>query len=197
MEISAFRNFSDANHSSSLVMSNLTLDQFNALPKTSKIEHIQFIFEKSPWVVERALESDTYFTSTEALVEHLYSTLDRSQQIEKLSLLQAHPDLVGRAALEGTLTASSTQEQASAGLDRLSKEEIKFFQTNNERYKEKFSFPFIICVKLNKKESIAAAMPIRLQNSYEVEFQTAINEVKKIAKLRLSTVLHGGNLDIY
>lgn len=87
------------------------------------------------------------------------------------------------------MTSSSTQEQGSAGLLVLSKEEVDFFQTHNQTYKEKFGFPFIICVRLNKKEGIMSAMPKRCQNSYEEEFKTALEQVKLIAELRLKSLL--------
>jgi 2-oxo-4-hydroxy-4-carboxy--5-ureidoimidazoline (OHCU) decarboxylase len=75
--------------------------------------------------------------------------------------------------MPGKLTASSTQEQASAGLNTLTKEEINFFQTNNEAYKSKFGFPFIICVRLNKKEGIMSAMPVRYISSFTATNCTA------------------------
>ena len=98
-----------------------------------------------------------------------------------LDLLNAHPDLVGKAVL----TAESASEQASAGLTRLSQEEVQKFRDWNRAYREKFGFPFIICARLNKKEAILAAFPRRLTQDRSTEITTALEEIAKIAKLRL------------
>jgi 2-oxo-4-hydroxy-4-carboxy-5-ureidoimidazoline decarboxylase len=100
---------------------------------------------------------------------------------EKLSLIRAHPDLVGSQLL----TPESANEQVSAGLGQLSSDEIERFQAYNSRYRERFGFPFVICARLNKKQAILDAFPIRLQNSKEQEMETALREILKIAELRL------------
>jgi OHCU decarboxylase len=104
---------------------------------------------------------------------------------QQLALIRAHPDLVGRAALAGTLTRESNGEQASAGLNVLSPTEIELFQKQNAAYRAKFSFPFVICARLNKKEAILAGFEQRLKNSSMQEVQTALEEIFKIAELRL------------
>jgi len=98
-----------------------------------------------------------------------------------LDLLNAHPDLVGKAVL----TAASASEQASAGLNQLSKEEVRMFREWNHTYREKFGFPFIICARLNKKDAILAAFPRRLAQDRRTEITTALEEIAKIARLRL------------
>ena len=102
-----------------------------------------------------------------------------------LDLLNAHPDLVGKAVL----TAESASEQAAAGLTQLSQEEIKKFRTWNQTYREKFGFPFIICARLNKKDAILAAFPQRLDQDRRTEIATALEEIAKIAKLRLEDAI--------
>jgi OHCU decarboxylase len=104
-------------------------------------------------------------------------------------LIRAHPDLVGRAALSGTLTQSSTNEQAAAGLNKLTPEEVTLFQKQNEAYRKKFDFPFVICARLNKKEAIIEGFSQRLQNSREEEIQAALHEIFKIAELRLRDLI--------
>ena len=104
---------------------------------------------------------------------------------KQLALICAHPDLVGRAARAGTLTRESTNEQANAGLNQLLPEEIDLFQTQNAAYKNKFGFPFVICARLNKKAAILAGFGERLKNSREKEIKTALEEIFKIAELRL------------
>lgn len=125
----------------------------------------------------------------EALHRALCEVVQDAREENQLDLIRAHPDLVGRLALAGALTNESTMEQASAGLDKLTPEEIKLFQSNNAAYQQKFGFPFIICARLNKKEAILAGFRARLGNSREQEIQTALSEIFKIAELRLRDVI--------
>ena len=115
----------------------------------------------------------------------LSTTLKEASEEEKLALIRAHPDLVGRA----TLTDESKSEQASAGLGQLTPEEISQFREYNERYRERFGFPFVICARLNKKQSILDAFPSRLTNSPAQEMETALEEIFKIAELRLQDIV--------
>ncbi len=108
---------------------------------------------------------------------------------QQVALIQAHPDLVGRAALAGTLTPASTNEQASAGLDRLSAEEIAAFARYNQAYRERFGFPFVICARENKKESILVGFATRLQHSRDQEIGIALGEIAKICWLRLQDTI--------
>jgi OHCU decarboxylase len=109
---------------------------------------------------------------------------------QQVALIQAHPDLVGQAALAGTLTPESTSEQASVGLDRLSPEEIATFTRLNQTYHGRFGFPFVICVRENKKESILAGFATRLHNSRQREIETALGEIAKIGWFRLRDLVH-------
>jgi allantoinase len=104
-------------------------------------------------------------------------------------LIEAHPDLAGRLALARTLTADSTREQASAGLDRLTPDELSQFTELNAAYREKFGFPFIMAVKGKSKADIAAAFRARLANHAGAERTTALAEIDKIAALRLKDIL--------
>ncbi len=106
-------------------------------------------------------------------------------------MIRAHPDLVGAAALAGTLTRESTGEQAAAGLDpgSLTPEEIAEFAERNAAYKERFGFPFVICARENRKASILAGLRTRIDHSAEQERQTAINEIGKIAWYRLADLI--------
>jgi len=116
--------------------------------------------------------------------------LVRDAGLEKqLALIRAHPDLVGRAALAGTLTRESTNEQAGAGLNKLSPDEISLFQGQNEAYRSKFGFPFVICARMNKKEAILAGFERRLQNTHEQEVHIALEEIFKIAEFRLRDLI--------
>ena len=111
--------------------------------------------------------------------------MSKASDEEKLSLIRAHPDLIGDAHL----TAASQAEQASAGLLDATAGEAKQFREYNRQYRERFGFPFVICARLNKKEAIARAFPFRLQNSREQEMKTALQEISKIAELRLRDLI--------
>jgi 2-oxo-4-hydroxy-4-carboxy-5-ureidoimidazoline decarboxylase len=107
----------------------------------------------------------------------------------QLALLRAHPELADRLARQSQLTAESTREQAGVGLDRLAGPELEEFQKLNDAYRQKFYFPFIICARLNARDAILAAMRARLANSPEVEHTAALDEIGKIAWLRLQDSL--------
>ena len=108
---------------------------------------------------------------------------------ERLGVLTAHPDLAGKLAAAKALTAESTHEQASAGLDHLTEEERTTFTQLNAQYVEKHGFPFIIAVRDNTKSSILAAFQTRITNSRDAEFDTACKQVERIARLRLEDLL--------
>jgi 2-oxo-4-hydroxy-4-carboxy-5-ureidoimidazoline decarboxylase len=107
---------------------------------------------------------------------------------EQLALIRAHPELAGKAAIDRTLTEASAAEQASAGLDRLSEAEFARFHALNAAYRERFGFPFIICVRLTDKAGILAAMEARLANDRETEIAAAIAQIGEIVRLRLSDI---------
>lgn len=139
------------------------------------------LFEHSPWVEARA---DARPSSGDRHTD-LMAVVATASDAERLALIRAHPELAGKAAIDGTLTHASAAEQASAGLDRLTAEEFARFHDLNARYRERFGFPFIICVRLTDKAGILAAMAARLVNDRDTEIATAIDEIGKITKLRL------------
>ena len=139
------------------------------------------LFEHSPWVEARA---DARPSSGDRHAD-LMAVVATASDAERLALIRAHPELAGKAAIDGTLTHASAAEQASAGLDRLTAEEFARFHDLNARYRERFGFPFIICVRLIDKAGILAAMAARLANDRDTEIANAIDEIGKITKLRL------------
>lgn len=162
----------------------LKLRELNALDRHEFTRFLASIFEHSPWVPART-ESKRPFAERDELYAALCETVMKASDDEKLSLIRAHPDLVGREFL----TPESKSEQASAGLGELSPEEIERFHQYNARYKERFGFPFVICARLNKKQAMLDAFPIRLQNSREQEMEIALREILKIAELRLEDLV--------
>ena len=138
------------------------------------------IFEHSPWVAERTLRARP-FASAQELHGAMCAAVRKAAPEEQLTLIRAHPDLVGRAAL----TPESQGEQTAAGLMDLADDERTRFASYNAEYKERFGFPFVICARLNKKDTILEAFPRRLRNTPEQERSAALDEIYKIAELRL------------
>ena len=148
------------------------------------------IFEHSPWIAEGAFDAGLgpEAADAEGLHAALCRVLDAADRDAKLALLNAHPDLAGKLALAGELTADSTAEQAGAGLDRLTPGELARFTALNDTYKARFGHPFIIAVKGLDKHAILAAFESRVESAPEVEFATALDQVKRIALLRLQAL---------
>jgi 2-oxo-4-hydroxy-4-carboxy-5-ureidoimidazoline decarboxylase len=141
------------------------------------------LFEHSPWVEARA---DARPSSGDRHADLMAVVHDATPE-EQLALIRAHPELAGKAAVDGGLTEASAAEQASAGLDRLTQAEFDRFHALNAAYAEKFGFPFIICVRLTDKAGILAAMERRLANDRDTEIATALDEIGEIVRLRLET----------
>lgn len=155
------------------------------------IEKFGGVFEHSPFVAERAYDAGLIFVPLRAkgLHDAMVSVFRKASQEERLGVLRAHPDLAGKLAIAGGLTEDSRQEQAGAGLDRLSPTEHARFTELNDAYTEKFGFPFIIAVKGLNKDDILAAFEKRIHNGTEEEFATAATQVERIALLRLTALL--------
>ncbi len=142
------------------------------------------LFEASPWIAASAAH-DRPFESLKAM-HHAFCEVVRNAGVERqLALIRAHPDLAGRLALAGGLTSASSSEQSSAGLDRLTPEEIAQFQRMNSAYRQRFGFPFVICARLNHKAAILESFGERLGHSPAEEIATALGEIEKIAWLRI------------
>ena len=162
----------------------LNLRELNALNRKEFTQLIGPVFEHSPWIAEKTWPQRP-FASRDDLFAALRQTVVDADEEKKSALIRSHPDLAARVAL----TKASRGEQHSAGLNELSDEEVSSFTNLNRQYRAKFGFPFVICARLNKKETILAAFPVRLQNSVEQEKKTALNEIFKIAELRLREIV--------
>lgn len=145
------------------------------------------VIEHSPYLAERAYDAGRVIEPLDAASVHaaLVAEFRLASEEERLGVLRAHPDLAGKLAMAGQLTADSRKEQAGAGLDRLSSEEFARFTELNGAYTAKFGFPFIIAVKGLTKDDILAAFERRIDNDRQVEFETAAAQVERIAQLRL------------
>lgn len=166
----------------------MSFDEINALSAPDFAAKFGHLFEHSLWVVEAA-QSRRPFAGKTAMLDAFAAVLSEAGEARQLDLLRAHPELAGKAAIDGSLTRDSVAEQASAGLDRLTREEFALFHERNAAYAAKFGFPFIICVRLTNKAGILEAMRTRLGSTREAEFKTALGEVMKIVELRLEESL--------
>ena len=159
----------------------------------SRLDRAQFlrtqgrVYEHSPWIAEALWDAGLKreHDQIEALHRDLAAIVDAAPRERQLALLNAHPDLAGRLAVRGELTAESSSEQAGAGLDKCSPEEFRRFTELNDAYKAKFGFPFILAVKGKGRADILQNFEHRIHNGPETEFRAALNEVHKIALLRL------------
>ncbi len=145
------------------------------------------IFEHSPWIAEgaHALELGRTHDTAQGIHQALARVFRAASDEQRLGVLTAHPDLAGKLATAKRLTAESTAEQASVGLDALTDDERAKFTELNDAYTAKFGFPFIIAVRDNTKASIMDAFARRIDNDRDTEFVEACAQVERIAELRL------------
>jgi 2-oxo-4-hydroxy-4-carboxy-5-ureidoimidazoline decarboxylase len=165
-------------------MAQLTLDELNRMEEAAFVAALGDLFEHAPWVV-RAAYASRPFASLAALYMAMTEAVRESGREHQRLLIGGHPDLAGKAAREGSLTADSTREQASAGLDQLSEREFAEFHRLNDAYRKKFGLPFIICVRRHGKESILREFARRLGNDSAAEHAAALGEIYRIVALRL------------
>lgn len=166
----------------------MTLDALNVADEATFVSALGFIFEDSPWVAARAWPLRP-FRGIDALHAAMRGVVTDAPLEERLALIAAHPDLVGRAALAGTLSRASAAEQAAAGLDRLTPEEVTQFADLNTAYRLRFGFPFVICVRENRKAALLHGLAARAHNDRALEIETALAEIAKIAWLRLHAAI--------
>lgn len=148
------------------------------------------IYEHTPWVAEKCYNEAGHKSALKPsdLAGNFAHLVEAAGSELQLLLLRAHPDLAGKLAKSGTLTAESTSEQSSAGLDHCSEAEFKAFTELNTAYREKFGFPYILAVKGRHRAEILQNFKARLPNDLGVEFREALNQVHQIAKLRLEAL---------
>lgn len=165
-------------------MSTFSLETLNALSEANFTAALGDIYEHSPWVAQAA-SARRPFATLAALHEAMTAAVQAAPNEQQQALVKAHPDLAGKAARAGALTADSTNEQASVGLDRLTDDEYARFHRLNDAYQAKFGIPFIVCVRRHSKDSILNQFERRLEHGSADEFETALAEIFRIAALRL------------
>ena len=153
-----------------------------------------FVYEHSPWIAEIGWDKElsqkgnTEYDSAEEIHKILRDVVNDASRNRKLQLLQAHPDLAGKLAIAGKITEESRAEQASADLANCTPEEFGAFQRLNTEYNKKFGFPFILAVRGYKRKEILEIFQKRRHNDFETEFATALEQVHRIAYLRLKDI---------
>jgi 2-oxo-4-hydroxy-4-carboxy-5-ureidoimidazoline decarboxylase len=168
-----------------ITATRVPLEQLNAANTDDFAAALASIYEHSPWVAA-AVADERPFESLASLNTAMAAVVRAVPPAQRLALIERHPDLAGKAACAGDITAESKSEQGGAGLDRLSDSEYALFQRLSDAYRQTFHIPFILCVRRHTKESILRQYELRLQNTREAELETALNEIGRIAALRLS-----------
>lgn len=165
-----------------------TIEGVNSMGREEFVSLFGAVFECSPWVAEGAQEKRP-FDDVDGLHAAFVEAVREAPEDRRVALIRAHPDLAGKAALAGDLTEESANEQASAGLDRLSPGEYERFHRLNAAYREKFGLPYVVCVRDNTKETIFAGAERRLSNTREEEIRAALGEIARISRLRLEDLV--------
>jgi 2-oxo-4-hydroxy-4-carboxy-5-ureidoimidazoline decarboxylase len=168
----------------------LTLDHLNGLSASKFASELGDIFEHAAWVAEAAA-SKRPFTTVAALHDAMMVAVRAAPEAQQLQFLRGHPELGGKVARAGDMTADSVAEQGGLGLNRLSDAEFARFEKLNADYNAKFGFPFIICVKRQTRDAILSEFARRGTLSRAAELTTAINEIGYITRLRLIAKVDG------
>ena len=162
------------------------LNKINKLSQTEFTEVFGNIFENASWISEK-LYKEKPFVNFRDLSKKMLNIFNSTNNENKLKILNSHPDLADKTKIN-SLTQESNQEQSNAGLDRCTEEEFNEFKNLNIEYKKKFGFPFILAVKKKSKIEILDNFRKRILSDKKIEFNNAIEQVKKIAILRLEEV---------
>lgn len=163
----------------------LSLDQLNALDEAGFAHALSGVFEHAPWVVDAVVDQRP-FASTAALHQALIDVLCNLPERSLVAFLCLHPELAGSAARAGTMTADSEREQSGLALGQLPPAQAAHWDRLNARYRERFGFPFILCIRRHGMGSALAAFESRLENSRAQEMQSALVEITAISGLRLA-----------
>jgi 2-oxo-4-hydroxy-4-carboxy-5-ureidoimidazoline decarboxylase len=173
-------------------MSQKSLSDLNASSKGDFVAALANIFEHSPWIAEQ-VASARPFAGVKQLFDAMKAAVDRAPSELRLALIKAHPDLANRTQRAAGLTAESSAEQDSIGLDRLSDAEYQAFERVNNAYRAKFGFPYIVCVRRHTRDSILRDFERRLPNDANSEMAKSIEEICRIAALRVDQLVTGGD----
>ena len=173
-------------------MTQITLAELNACSKDDFVAALANIFEYSPWIAEQAAAARP-FAGVRALFDAMKAAVEGAPSELRLELIKAHPDLANKTQRAAGLTAESDAEQNSLGLDRLSDAEYDAFERVNNAYRAKFGFPYIVSVRRQTKDSVLRDFERRLPNDVATEMQRSVEEICRIASLRIDLLVSGGD----
>ena len=165
-----------------------TLDQLNRIPDDAFVTALGGVFEHSPWVAE-AVQRQRPFDSIDALHRAMVHAVETAGDVRQLALINAHPELAGKAAVRGELTVESTREQSGAGLDQCTQQEFDTIQRLNRTYRERFGFPFVLAVRGYDRHGIIANFEARVHNSRAEELRMNLDQIYRITRLRLDELI--------
>lgn len=171
-------------------MTEISLATLNTCSKADFVAALANIFEYSPWIADAAADRRP-FAGVGDLFAAMRQVVETAAAGQRLALIKAHPDLADKTMRGDLLTAESNAEQTSVGLDRLSEAEYAAFDRVNSAYRDKFGFPYIVCVRRHTKDSILADFEKRLPNEPAAEVAVAIAEICRIAALRMDLLVKG------
>jgi 2-oxo-4-hydroxy-4-carboxy-5-ureidoimidazoline decarboxylase len=165
-----------------------SLDQLNALPADAFVTALSGIFEHSAWVAQESV-SERPFASVDDLHGFMVDLVECAGEARQLALINAHPELAGKAAVRGELTHESTREQSGAGLDLCTQDEFDQLQGLNAAYRAKFGFPFILAVRGFDRHGIIANFEARLEHGRDQELRASLDQIYRIARFRLDDLV--------
>ena len=168
--------------------------EFAGLHKLSEADFLATfggVYEHSRWVAEAVADKRGAAGTVDELAAMMAAVVEHAGHDAQLALIRAHPELAGRVAAGDALTAASSEEQASAGLDQCTPAEYERLQALNCAYREKFGFPFVLAVRGRTRADVIASLERRLANDSEVEFRAALDQIHTIARLRLQAIAAG------
>ena len=162
----------------------MNLNAINALDLDEFIAEFGSTFEHSPWVAEGAWAARP-FASIDVLHGAMIGVVRSAPRATQITCLCGHPELAGKEAEAGTMTTESVGEQASAGLNALSKAEIGELRELNARYLERHGFPFIIAARRYSKSDIFNQLRDRIERDSDTELHEALAQIGSITRLRV------------
>lgn len=171
-----------------MIATHYRIDELGSMSRDAFVAALGGIFEHSPWVAERAWARRP-FASVDALHATMQDVVAGADPSLQMALIRAHPELAGKAAIRGELTAESTREQSGAGLDQCSPEEFSDLQSLNRTYRDTFGFPFILAVRGYDRAGIIGQMRRRVANDRATETRESLAQIYRIARFRLDDLI--------
>jgi 2-oxo-4-hydroxy-4-carboxy-5-ureidoimidazoline decarboxylase len=166
----------------------MTLQELNRLDHAQFVAALGALFEYSPWVAQQTFAQRPFANAQELHAKMMAAVLAAPLEA-RLALIRAHPELAGREAVSGTLTADSTSEQARLGFHGLSRSELDEMASLNRSYREKFGFPCIVALKRHEsRATVIEEFKRRLGNDRETEIRNALEQIGYISRARLDTL---------